>query len=357
MEAAAVIELAGQDGAVGPPAIKLPQRRRSAPRAVAAQTSSARIASGPHPLLDRRFEAVVFDWDGTAVPDRLADAARVRTLVEDLTAAAVDVIVVSGTHVGNVDGQLAARPTGPGRLHLCLNRGSEVFEVDRTGIHLVDRREATPEEEAKLDRSAELTVDRLGARGLVARVVSSRLNRRKIDLIPEPAWAEPPKARLPDLLAAVERRLARAGIGSLAGAAAIALEAARDAGLRDAKITSDAKHVEIGLTDKADSARWAFRALSERGIGAGLVLVVGDEFGAARRPPGQRLAHGRSGGVGRDVRVRRTGAGRRAAGRRSTSRWAVGILRAARGPAGAAPGGAPPDDRPGPCLDGVGRRC
>ena len=226
MEAAAVIELAGQDGALGPPAIKLPQRRRSARRAVVAPMRSARIASGAHPLLDRRFEAVVFDWDGTAVPDRLADAARVRTLVEDLTAAAVDVIVVSGTHVGNVDGQLAARPTGPGRLHLCLNRGSEVFEVDRTGIHLVDRREATPEEEAKLDRSAELTVDRLGARGLVARVVSSRLNRRKIDLIPEPAWVEPPKARLPDLLAAVERRLARAGIGSLAGAAAIALEAA-----------------------------------------------------------------------------------------------------------------------------------
>ena len=279
MEAAAVIELAGQGGVVEPPAIKLPTRRRAAPRAVVAPTRSARSASSAHPLLDRRFEAVVFDWDGTAVPDRLADAARVRTLVEDLTAAAVDVIVVSGTHVGNVDGQLAARPTGPGRLHLCLNRGSEVFEVDRTGIHLVDRREATPEEEAKLDRSAELTVNRLGARGLVARVVSSRLNRRKIDLIPEPAWVDPPKARLPDLLAAVERRLAHAGIGSLAGAAAIALEAAADAGLRDAKITSDAKHVEIGLTDKADAARWAFRALSTRGIGAGLVLVVGDEFG------------------------------------------------------------------------------
>jgi trehalose/maltose hydrolase-like predicted phosphorylase len=260
MADAAVIDLAGHD------------------RAVAARRTSARIAPGLHPLLDRRFEAVVFDWDGTAVPDRLADAARVRTLVEDLTSAAVDVIVVSGTHVGNVDGQLAARPTGPGRLYLCLNRGSEVFEVDRSGIHLVDRREATPEEEDKLDRSADLTVDRLGARGLVARVVSSRLNRRKIDLIPEPAWAEPPKARLPELLAAVERRLARAGIGSLAGAAAIALEAARAAGLPDAKITSDAKHVEIGLTDKADSARWAFRALSERGIGAGLVLVVGDEF-------------------------------------------------------------------------------
>ena len=30
----------------------------------------------------RRFEAVAFDWDGTAVPDRTADAEHVRTLVE-----------------------------------------------------------------------------------------------------------------------------------------------------------------------------------------------------------------------------------------------------------------------------------
>lgn len=28
-------------------------------------------------------------------------------------------------------GQLCARPDGPGELHLCLNRGSEVFSVDR----------------------------------------------------------------------------------------------------------------------------------------------------------------------------------------------------------------------------------
>ena len=265
--------------------------------------------------------------------------------------------MVSGTHVGNVDGQLAARPTGPGRLYLCLNRGSEVFEVDRSGIHLVDRRDATPDEEDKLDRSAELTVDRLGARGLVARVVSSRLNRRKIDLIPEPAWAEPPKARLPELLAAVERRLARAGIGSLAGAAAIALKAAGDAGLRDAKITSDAKHVEIGLTDKADSARWAFRALSERGIGAGLVLVVGDEFaplGDLQGSDSLMVVPEAAGATFVSVGPEPGGAPHGVIPLRGGP---SAFCDAPRGSAGAAPGGAPPDDRPGPCLDSVSPRC
>ncbi len=54
-----------------------------------------------------------------------------------------DLGVVTGTHVGNVDGQLQARPAGPGRLYLCVNRGSEVFAVDEAGPRLVLRREAT----------------------------------------------------------------------------------------------------------------------------------------------------------------------------------------------------------------------
>ncbi|MFI5042615.1 MAG: hypothetical protein ACHQNA_12340, partial [Acidimicrobiales bacterium] len=80
-------------------------------------------------LSEHRFEAVIFDWDGTAVPDRRADAVPLRARIERLSAAGAHVIIVSGTHVANVDGQLGARPAGPGHLFLCLNRGSEVFEV------------------------------------------------------------------------------------------------------------------------------------------------------------------------------------------------------------------------------------
>src|SRR5919198_4166419 len=63
--------------------------------------------------LDRRFEAFVFDWDGTAVPDRRADASGVRAAVERLCALGADVAVITGTHIGNVDPQLGARPAGP----------------------------------------------------------------------------------------------------------------------------------------------------------------------------------------------------------------------------------------------------
>jgi trehalose/maltose hydrolase-like predicted phosphorylase len=228
--------------------------------------------------LDRRFDAFVFDWDGTAVPDRRADASGVRAAVERLCALGADVAVITGTHIGNVDPQLGARPTGPGRLFLCLNRGSEVFRVDPEGPHLLERRQATPAEDSALDAAAAELVARLAEKGLRAEIVSQRLNRRKIDLIPEPEWADPPKARIDELLAAVEKRLAAAGL-DLAAAVELALAASRDAGLADPKVTSDAKHIEIGLTDKADSARWVFAELWRHGIGPGLVLIGGDEFG------------------------------------------------------------------------------
>jgi hypothetical protein len=104
-----------------------------------------------------------------------------------------------------------------------------------------------------------LTVARLGERGLHAEIVSNRLNRRKIDLIPLDEWRDPPKARIDALLNAVTARLLDAGIAGLREAVRLAEQAGREAGLADPRVTSDAKHIEIGLTDKSDSARWLMR--------------------------------------------------------------------------------------------------
>jgi len=232
----------------------------------------------PH-ALDRRFEAVVFDWDGTAVPERHADASRLARLVDELCARGLDLAVITGTHVENIDEQLRVRPEGPGNLYFCVNRGSEVFQAAEDGLRLLYRRQSTAQEEAALDRAAAATVSELGHRGLTSAVVSQRLNRRKIDLIPEPEWADPPKARIADLLAAVQDRLYAAGLVGLSDAVEIASAAALTAGLADPRITSDGKHLEIGLTDKSEAARWIFAELWRRGIGPSLVLIAGDEFG------------------------------------------------------------------------------
>ena len=106
-------------------------------------------------------------------------------------------------------------------------------------------------------------------RGVRAEIVSQRLNRRKIDLIPEPEWADPPKARIAELLVAVQERLRAAGLSGLGEAVEVALAASEAAGLPYPRVTSDAKHVELGLTDKADAARWSFAELKRRGIAPG----------------------------------------------------------------------------------------
>ncbi len=228
----------------------------------------------------------MFDWDGTAVPDRSANASAVRAAVESACALGLDVAVVSGTHVGNIDPQLGARPAGPGELHLLLNRGSEAFGVSVSGPRLLERRVASEEEDAALDRAAARTAELLADRGLESRVVSQRLNRRKIDLIPELEWTDPPKARIAQLLTAVEARLRGHGIDGLAGAVALAELAARESGLAAPRVTSDAKHVEIGLTDKSDSAHWWMAHEWLRGVWPEQVLIVGDELGPLGGLPG-----------------------------------------------------------------------
>ncbi|HUZ09654.1 MAG TPA: glycosyl hydrolase family 65 protein [Acidimicrobiales bacterium] len=225
------------------------------------------------------FEALVFDWEGTAVPDRRADAKAPRDRIEALCAAGVHVFVVSGTDVKSLHRQLAARPSGRGRLHLCADLGSEVFEVTDAGPALAYRRTATEEEDRALDRAAATTVERLGELGLEGAVVSGRLNRRRIGLPPDPAWARPERADPALVARAVSARLAPAGIAGLAEVGAIAAEGARQAGLFDPRITSGVTHVEIGLTDKSDSAGWAASWLAERGVTGGLVLIGGDELG------------------------------------------------------------------------------
>jgi trehalose/maltose hydrolase-like predicted phosphorylase len=236
--------------------------------------------------LDRRFEALIFDWDGTAVADRTADAGALRGAVESASKLGLEMAVVSGTHVGNIDGQLGARPHGPGELHLLLNRGSEVYRANQDGVELTARLAASETQELALDRAAALTVQRLGSCGLEARIVSQRLNRRKIDLIPTAEWANPPKARIGELLAAVEARLREHDLDGLQAAVQLSEMAAAEAGLTDARVTSDARHIEIGLTDKADSARWYFEYLWQRGVCPEQVLIVGDELGALGGLPG-----------------------------------------------------------------------
>ncbi len=98
------------------------------------------MPDGRDGLIGRTVEAVAFTWEGAAVPYRCWPVAPVRRRVEALSAAGVDVAIISEAGAAHVDGQLRSRPPGPGRLLLCASRGSELFEAGPEGLRLLHRR-------------------------------------------------------------------------------------------------------------------------------------------------------------------------------------------------------------------------
>lgn len=230
------------------------------------------------------FRAVVFDWDGTAVTDRAASAVDLLRMLEPLLRRGVICVIVTGTNFENIERQ--ATRFFPSwlkcNLYVATNRGSEVHGFTSEGeIQSLWLRKCTRREEAALDEAVEKTRTYVAAQGVPCAVIANRMNRRKLDLYPEEPWLDPKKAQLTELLQAVSDRLcSHALAGGLAGVVKFAEDAANNAGLNDPRVTSDVKHVEIGLTDKGDSVRWIVQnVLEPRGIGSDEVVVFGDEFG------------------------------------------------------------------------------
>jgi trehalose/maltose hydrolase-like predicted phosphorylase len=237
----------------------------------------------PGTVLTRRFEAVVLAWEGAAVLDGMADAAELRRLVEGLCALGMDIGVVGGGQLGEVDRQLSARPSGPGRLHVAVDEGAEIYRIGPDGPELVWRRTPTPAEQAALTAAADATVARLAQRGVRARVLDARPARRTIDLLPDPGGGPPEAEVLPGQL----RRLDAGGFSTPREVAELAAKAAVEAGLASPKVSGGVGWVEVALADRGDAARWLFEELWQRGVSPGLVLLAGARMRPVAGLPGR----------------------------------------------------------------------
>jgi hypothetical protein len=236
-------------------------------------------------LVERPFRIIAFDWDGTAVVHRREDTAQLRDSVERLLRLDVFLMIISGTKFPTIDQQLSAAISGAHKRNLFIstNRGSEVYGFDgRSRPVLFWQRVASREEDRLLTEIIDAVGEAVVAKtGLEVRVVYDRLNRRKIDLIPLPEWRNPPRSAIGEALQVVEARLKGAGLGrGLREVLELLERAAREKGLRGARLTADAKQVEVGLTDKSDAMDWLIRELARwRSIPPEDVLIAGDEFG------------------------------------------------------------------------------
>ena len=253
-----------------------------------AAQESERVTNHSHEVLnqlDRPFRIIAFDWDGTAVPDRHSDASAATEVMRELLKLGVSIAIITGTNFKNIDNQSTHLIEGPHKQNLFVltNRGSEVFSFDESSKpKLIYRRQATDGENGLLSKVADGVRDRIEHDGgPKIEIVYDRLNRRKIDMIPEPEWADPPKARIGELLKATEHRLRTHGVtGGIREVFELTETLAADFGLKSARITTDVKFVEVGLTDKSDSVRWVIQELAPRvGVEVQSILFLGDEFG------------------------------------------------------------------------------
>jgi len=237
------------------------------------------------PRLRRAFRIIAFDWDGTAVENRSADSRPIASPIEDLLKLGIPIVVITGTNFKNIDRQFSSLIRGTHKRHLYVltNRGSEVYGFDeKSDPVLIHGRNASDVENLLLTKVAQAVRDYSRYRGgPKIDIVYNRLNRRKIDMIPEPDWADPPKARIGDLLQATEQRLKNGGlVGGIKQLFNLAEKLSLGFGLEQARLTSDVKFIEVGLTDKSDSIAWVLKYLAPK-VGAKTedILIAGDEFG------------------------------------------------------------------------------
>ena len=101
----------------------IPEGRRSAAEGIR-----------PPNALDRRFEAVVVDWEA-AVGDRPEEAEGLARLVERLSAVGLEIALVTRMPAEELETGLGIRPAGPGRVLVCVEPG--IRELTPDGVREV----------------------------------------------------------------------------------------------------------------------------------------------------------------------------------------------------------------------------
>ena len=237
-----------------------------------------------HHAMSRRYKMLVFDWDGTAVTSRRGPVDHLIWRTEALLGRGVWLAAVTGTNFVNLDRQFFSllNPKVKTNLLACVNRGSEVYGFDSEGRPVrLWAREATCAENTMMDQAVTMAQRVLREQyGLATRIISDRMNRRKLDIMPFPEWEDPPKERIGELLDETQGRLRIAGLEGIESVIDLVGRCSEEVGL-DGRITSDVKHVELGLTDKADSVDYLVEEVAKtHGIEVSEILFIGDEFGS-----------------------------------------------------------------------------
>ncbi len=231
----------------------------------------------------KKYKAIFFDWDGTAVLSRKAPVDEVIVPMKKLLAQEIKLIIVSGTTIENIaGGKLNEYFTKEElkNLYMGLGRGAYNYAYDEEGQpYLLSHRIPEKEELMKIHRvcyevheilfnNYDFQTDVLFSRPNYCKIDLMVANRREENLFFQESELEILKKNLDDYGFA----------GGLTGLVKLAEKVADKYGM-NLSVTTDAKYLEIGVSCKSDNVNLFLDYLSEKyGINAEDCTFWGDEY-------------------------------------------------------------------------------
>lgn len=230
----------------------------------------------------KKYKAIFFDWDGTAVMSRKAPADRAVEAMRPLLDQGVKLVIVSGTTINNIArGRIEDYFTEKQLEHLYLGLGRGAYNYAfRDGKPYVfadlipDKKLLGDIHRICFDIHMELKENY----GFDTDIVFSRPNYCKIDLMVDNQRGENLFMQENEL-DALKRSLAEHGIdGGLRGLIDLSVKVGQKYGIQVAP-TCDAKYLEVGISSKSDNVNQIFRTLEkEAGLLPEECSFWGDEF-------------------------------------------------------------------------------
>lgn len=219
---------------------------------------------------DRKYKAVFFDWDGTAVLSRRAPVEKATAAMKPLLRQGIKLVIVSGTTIENIaGGRIEEHFTKQEleNLYLGLGRGAFDYAFRDGKPYVFHDMLPDPDCLEKIHRICfEIHMELKREYGFDTDIVFSRPNYCKIDLMPEALRGDNLFMQA-DELELLKEKLCRHGIGSgLQGLMELAGRVGGQYGIR-VKPTCDAKYLEVGISSKSDNVDAILGKIQEDGNG------------------------------------------------------------------------------------------
>lgn len=231
----------------------------------------------------KKYKAIFFDWDGTAVTSRKAPADKAVEAMKPLLAKGVKLVIVSGTTIENIaQGRLEELFTKEelSNLYLGLGRGAYNYAFDKEGKAFVFKDEIP--DKKTLSQIHKICFDihlhLLEQYDFQTDIVFSRPNYCKIDLMVTQNRGESLFMQENEL-ELLKNLLSLHGIkGGLQDLIDLSIKTGKSYGL-DVQPTCDAKYLEVGISSKSDNVNSILEMLSKQfGIHAEDCSFWGDEY-------------------------------------------------------------------------------